>query len=321
MKIRLLKFMERIGKAKNHIHGLIMIPVNIDYKLTNPDTGGLAVLGGIKTLPYQYAFSVALKRNGVYYCSGGIVSKTHVVTAAHCIFNNGNLVTEVTPLQVLVGSNDYTKPFGFLIDVDSVHIPKVYFKNLKNNINIGDIAVLKLLHHLDLSITNIQTRKLFLPEATSYKGTRNKFMGFGWNKFEKQNDIDHQITFRSGDLMGQLRSIEVEVVSMNECRIHYKQELDSQYLVCGRIKQSSTESIDNVCIGDSGGPLVFSGDVLVGILIGYEADCNDTTKPQIYIRATAYKMFIQRVAFGRAQQSDTQSIILPILPQFNDVNR
>lgn len=42
------------------------------------------IFGGTETIPHEFPWNVVLYRNGRFSCGGSLISKQHVLTAAHC---------------------------------------------------------------------------------------------------------------------------------------------------------------------------------------------------------------------------------------------
>lgn len=43
------------------------------------------IVGGSVTLAHEYPWIVGLSRQGKIYCGGSLITKKHILTAAHCI--------------------------------------------------------------------------------------------------------------------------------------------------------------------------------------------------------------------------------------------
>lgn len=43
------------------------------------------IVGGSVTLAHEYPWIVGLSRQGKLYCGGSLITKKHILTAAHCV--------------------------------------------------------------------------------------------------------------------------------------------------------------------------------------------------------------------------------------------
>lgn len=46
---------------------------------------GQRVVGGEETKSHEFPWMAGLKLNGEFYCGGSLITKKHVLTAAHCV--------------------------------------------------------------------------------------------------------------------------------------------------------------------------------------------------------------------------------------------
>ncbi|KAJ8665168.1 hypothetical protein QAD02_006830 [Eretmocerus hayati] len=273
-----------------------------------------AIQGGLIAKPGEYTFSVVLRRSNEYYCSGSIISKKNVVTAASCVIKFDKSNFQYLPMQVIIGTSNYKKQHdlsSFVADVEKFYIPMHFFHKDESVKRIGDIAVLKLHQELDLRSSNRALSKLFLSEMRSYVGEPAYLTGFGWDRVGRRFDVTTHRIIREGESSGKLKAAKTKVLEIQECEAVSNDEINSFKLMCARIKQRSESVPEGACTGDIGGPLVHNGDTLIGILVSYAGQCNEKTKPQLYTKVAAYNDFIQKAAMDMSSP-DIYSAKLPI---------
>ena len=61
--------------------------------------------GGTNAQAGEFPYQVSLQQNGGHFCGGSLISATHVLTAAHCIYETVKKRVPQRALQVEVGSN------------------------------------------------------------------------------------------------------------------------------------------------------------------------------------------------------------------------
>uniref|UniRef100_A0A7E4ZTQ9 Peptidase S1 domain-containing protein n=1 Tax=Panagrellus redivivus TaxID=6233 RepID=A0A7E4ZTQ9_PANRE len=210
--------------------------------------------------PKSETFSVLIE--GPYgVCSGTLVSKKHVLTAAHCMVPSGECVAIH---KVMIRPEDYTVfalgtcrskpnkpcPSGHTeakkFNVTALHILNEYFEKCKT----GDLAILTL---------SIPEGQPDLPHASfPFKGRKHSFgeytvSGWGFDPINPEN---------SGS---RVTSANVTVVPCKESHNDH---------IC--IKEDET----NACEGDSGAGLL-DGNTIIGV-VSYGTDCKTLFQRGVY---------------------------------------
>ncbi|KAJ8673304.1 hypothetical protein QAD02_004566 [Eretmocerus hayati] len=245
----------------------------------------------------QYSFTVAIRRDFMYHCSGSVIDKNHVVTAAHCVYHEFDEESRRSALEVIVGIDNYHEVGlnkGLVISVVKVYIPKEYERVIEKDVRVGDIAVLKLAKNLDLSFKNKKLSKLFLPApSNTYFGANCYITGFGWDQKKSKSKLETNEINELEDSSGKLRALDTNVVHSTYCRISYREVINDKKFVCAAIKPSTPNTNEAVSIGDGGGPLVHNGDTLIGVLSSFlDKDWGGKKAPLLYTRVSAYHDFI-----------------------------
>ncbi|KAJ8679505.1 hypothetical protein QAD02_015292 [Eretmocerus hayati] len=275
------------------------------------------ILGGEEAYHGQYSFTVVLKRDGQYYCSGGIIGEHYIVTAAHCIVNDGNEEFKNLPLQVIAGTNNFKISFleGTVVaDVERYFIPAEFFETKPLAERTGDIAVLKLKQRLNLKRTNMFLERLFLSEHKSYVGQTALLTGFGWDSLKYQIKPWSNKAVKLGGSSGKLRAVETTVLPPLDCIVGDRKRVHSIRHMCARVKQQKPTEPRGFCYGDSGAPLIHGDDLLIGVASLGNKRCNETQTPGVYTRVSYYVEFIQKVMRDDVENDILDDIHTATLP-------
>jgi secreted trypsin-like serine protease len=189
------------------------------------------IVGGTVAPNGAYPWMVSLQTSsGFHFCGGTLISRTKVLTAAHCT----NLVSNA---QIRVGSNLVTK--GQLIAVQS----QVRHPKFNGSTFDYDVAIWTLAKPAQLS-DKVDT--VDLPRACNTldcgitkPGTKLRTIGWG-------------TLTEGGSSPRDLRQVDVPVVSNRVCNqpVSYAGSITTRML-CAGLKAGGKDS----CQGDSGGPL------------------------------------------------------------------
>ncbi|KAJ8664982.1 hypothetical protein QAD02_006644 [Eretmocerus hayati] len=255
-----------------------------------------AILGGDEVTNNVFSYTVALRRYGVVYCSGSIIGKNYVVTAAHCVYRDDNVRFNHAPLEVIANTTNYRNRGATTViaDVDSVYFPNEYKSIVKGFARIGDIAVLKLQQDLDLTISS-GINKVFLPPDTHtfYTNELMQFTGYGWDWYVKGPKSERSHIVKDGGSSGKLRMSQMRFThNLHDCKHIFGLKLDTKRHECVRMDSPLSDS--GVFEGDDGGPLVYK-NTLVGVLSKFSREISDFMRPAIYTQVSKFRNFIINV--------------------------
>ncbi|MCW3003310.1 MAG: serine protease, partial [Conexibacter sp.] len=226
------------------------------------------VVGGLDTtasaVPYQ-----ALVLPAGYLCGGSVLDATHVLTAAHCVYDPDSMtVTPAAAIRVYAGVTDRrslgggeSPPVtGVVIDPD--YDPE-HFTN--------DAAVLTLGAGFTLSRPDIEAIPLTLP---GYRPTSTENLVLsGWGTTLQRDPYDERTDTASFVLQ------QTPLHASTECGSAYADFDDAVQLCAG-------DAGHDACQGDSGGPLVATvGGVLqLAGIVSAGAGCAWPGFPGLYTR-------------------------------------
>lgn len=231
------------------------------------------VIGGRGTQLQEFPFNVLLiykipgrqNNNPWYLCSGVLINRRYVLTAAHC--------THTTPIKVRLGDYDVSKdcdclngkcaPMPQTIDVEDVKVHDRYNATLVTY----DIALIRMARP---AVLNAGVGVVCMPDASlrrSLVGENLMIMGWGRNVYFSNGRL-----LEIGTPVSVIQKVEVPIIDQFTCKSQYPdREVDHKIICAGKIGADS-------CKGDSGAPMVYRagpGDpwTLIGIVSYGAAVC------------------------------------------------
>ncbi|MCX5238163.1 S1 family peptidase [Streptomyces prunicolor] len=231
------------------------------------------VVGGfpvdVSVSPWTVALSSRDRFGGTragQFCGGVAVSRTAVLTAAHCMGDDvlGAPPHRARDLKAVTGRTDLLSARGREIAVRDVWVNPGYDAVS----NAGDFAVLTLAEPLP------QSSVIGMAAAgdTAYEpGTAATVYGWG--------DLTG-----SGDYAGSLHAARLHVLSDARCEEAYPGGADGAYLPESMLCAGEAQGGRDACQGDSGGPLVAQGR-LIG-LVSWGSGCGRAGSPGVYTRVS-----------------------------------
>jgi Trypsin len=215
-------------------------------------------------------------------CSGSVLDATHVLTAAHCLYDDNGALTQPSALSVEAGISNFVAPTANDAEQDRAVSSFRVHPGFRYTGSGGpdDVAVLTLASPLDLSGPAVQAIALPTSPSTFPSGAAVAIAGFGVQQPP------------NGDT-GELVSMSATVDEQGECGDFTQSALlesDNAVVLC------ATSPVSAVCNGDSGGGLVTTGGtpVLVGVVTAGPLGCPVGTPGLFaYVGAPEILSFIQ----------------------------
>ena len=220
------------------------------------------------------------------FCGGTLTSPTTVVTAAHCVIEDG-AKTATAPGDLVVGfGHDLDKPMR-MVRVSAVTANPAYFAND----SAADVAVLTLAK----PVTDVTPLQAVSPlEATALAAAGAHVTAAGWGNTSAT--LDKYPTA--------LRQASMVIFPLSNCGegndyilsgVRFqgwtREDVDPTVMICAAGVSGSLQV--DTCQGDSGGPLIGGTGAnarLVGI-VSWGADCATGT-PGVYTRVSATYDFL-----------------------------
>ncbi|MGW6907365.1 serine protease [Streptomyces sp. NPDC054940] len=238
-----------------------------------PAAADRVVIGGFPVDVSHSPWTVALSSRDRFggtragqFCVGVAVSRTTVLTAAHCMSEEvlGTTPDQLSDFSVIAGRTDLLSSGGQEIRVRRTWVNPDY----DSATNAGDFAVLTLAQPLPpRSVIGMAGPgdPAYVPGAAA--------LVYGWG------DITG-----AGDYARGLRAARVHVLPDALCRKAYPGGGEGRYLADSMVCAGEPLGGRDACQGDSGGPLVAQGK-LIG-LVSWGTGCGRAGSPGVYTRVS-----------------------------------
>jgi len=219
--------------------------------------GGTAIQ--IQAAPWTVFVQQRLAATG-FLCTGSIVDSSHILTAAHCVYDDSGNLASASQLTVKAGVSNFSAPSSTDVEQDrtvsAVRVHPGY--HWTGNVEPDDVAVLTLSSPLDLSGPAAQTIALPSPNAPFPANAQVGVAGFGKQTPTAEASGSLSWTTATVDPQGSCSSSPADGLIDN-----------NGIALCAGSPSSA------VCNGDSGSGLVTTTDpkTLIGVTNGGAIGC------------------------------------------------
>merc|ERR1712243_351583 len=231
------------------------------------------IVGGHETEPHEYPWQVGLVNRNEHYpwCGGTLISSTHVLTAAHCLYEwqlqDGawmNIPLTAFDIRVILGEHNITDSDFNRVDVAQI-IKHPNYDHYKYNYD-NDYAILRLAN--PVAFTN-EVSPACLPAdlSATYAGVLATVTGWG-------------VLSRGGRRPDVLQEVDVTVTN-TECNNAYDRRITAN-MIC------AADPGKDSCQNDSGGPMITPENgrqTLIGV-VSWGKGCALEGYPGVYARVT-----------------------------------
>lgn len=222
------------------------------------------IIGGTGVAIQNYPYQASLRISNQHICGASIITRTAVITAAHCA-----IAVVFASASIRIGSS-YRNSGGQIVRISRI-ISHPFFNSVNDDY---DIAIALLNSTIEYSAT-VQPVKL--PEINTQVAENATAVVTGWGTRLRNSYV------RSETLM----AAEVTVYSKKSCLQHFPENAITATMMCAGVEDGSVDS----CQGDSGGPLVADG-VLIGV-VSWGYSCGLPHNPGVYTNVTVVRDFIK----------------------------
>ncbi|KAJ8710927.1 hypothetical protein PYW08_009442 [Mythimna loreyi] len=250
-------------------------PSNLIYDLEENDTR--RIFRGSKTRVNSYPFMVSIHIMGEFTCSGCIISRDFVITAASCLgvaYKSDFFERNLKSIYVRLVS-DHTTRGGETIPVQNLYFhPQFEPKHLQNN-----LAIIRLEKRIRFSRKQKKIRRILWDKTPGDLSNETKqILILGW------------CAKKEGQVTQKLRLSMLDVYNTTDCRKKYTEDFITKENFCAAYNGTN----GSACNGDVGGPGIVNG-TLMGVVSFGAPECGAAGMPTVFTKLGYYLPWIESV--------------------------
>lgn len=231
------------------------------------------IVGGERSNINKYPWMVGISHFGLIICGGALISRNHIISAAHCFktFDLSNGPPLGIGVKVGITRQDEVSQH---IDIAEITVHEMYQKKVPGHY---DIVLIKIKEPLTI---NSNIRPICLPDSHDH--------------FEDQDGIvtGWGVLSHDGPLSQELREVSLKVLDLKVCQEmldRYHKKVDENNVCAGG------EQGKDACQGDSGSPLVVATNGVFKVigLVSWGLQCALDKVPGVYTNVMHYVEWIK----------------------------
>jgi len=238
---------------------------------------GAEIVGGTEARPNEFPWMVSLRylEDEEHYCGGMILTKSWIMTAAHCLRG----ITK-PDFFVVVGEHDInvTSDVRKSHEVEKFEVHEEFYNPTLNN----DIALIKVTPIIDFS-DNVSP--VCLPKTNDLY-VHQKSLVAGWGRLQFDTTVNSRV----------LMYATLNVTTNKFCHERNDDYRNiTQNMICAIDSRGDSDS--DACQGDSGGPLTVKDSSNVFSVVGIVSDGKGCAFgiPGIYTRVSRFINWINKI--------------------------
>ncbi|XP_045466833.1 trypsin-2-like [Harmonia axyridis] len=256
------------------------------------------IVGGTEASIKDFPYMVSLQVNSNHFCGGSIVTKSFVLTAAHCVVKaregeDSWIVGDPLLLNVVAGQTVLDLGECQFRDVKKIHVhSKFNFTSVRN-----DIALLEIFGHFEM---NKYTQVAQIASKVHPKFETYDFCtAIGWGIMEPvETDLKKAISDRNI-----LQQVDLHPSLHSTCEKFFAAApyLYDRSKLCIIVSEEK-----DACLGDSGGPFICNG-IQYGI-ISFGLGCAQMNMPGVFTNVSTFHDWIYAVINNTETQVVTRMV-------------
>ncbi|KAK9409989.1 ovochymase-2-like [Crotalus adamanteus] len=249
------------------------------------------IVGGEEAVPHSWPWQASLQILNENICGGAVLTRTWVVTAAHCLKKEGKYQDL---WRVVVGTHDIKEQE----QSNQKRLVKQYITHPDFNTSTldSDIALVELTEPLEF---NHYVHPVCLPEQNKKTEPSRICVITGWG-----------IQYEDGAQSSKLHQLKVPILVSEECQKYYENYpgVVNEKMFCAGFPAGGGK---DGCTGDSGSPLVCpakdSSYYTLNGIISWGFGCGRKGYPGVYTNVAAFADWISQYIDGKSNSSSAET--------------